>query len=314
MNIGEQLSHYRIVGKLGEGGMGVVYRAEDVRLGRPVALKVLAPQLAGDAVARRRFEAEARAASALDHPNICALYDVGETPDGRLFLALAYCEGETLRSGARRAGRSSRRERSRSPPQVADGLAEAHAKGIVHRDIKPANLMLRPDGLVKILDFGVAKLERDAGITGPTDSVGSPAYMAPEQIQSARVGPAADVWSLGVVLFEMLDRPAAVRGRGDPAPCFASILNDAPPALDALRPGVHPASRRQCVARALAKDPESRYPTARANSPRRCAAVERRQRDRTRDPALLAAGDDARPRGVQPAPESPASPCSRSPT
>ncbi|HVR28880.1 MAG TPA: protein kinase [Thermoanaerobaculia bacterium] len=259
MHIGETVSHYRIVGKLGEGGMGVVYHAEDVRLGRPVALKVLAPQLAADAVARRRFADEARAASALDHPNICAIYDVGEADGGRLFLALAFCEGETLRAALDR--------RPIEPPraltiaaQVADGLAEAHAKSILHRDIKPANLMLRPDGLVKILDFGVAKLERDAGITGPTDSIGSPAYMAPEQIRSGRVGPGVDLWSLGVVLFEMItgQRPFA----GDVHTVLDGILHREPPPLDALRPGVHPEISR-IVARSLAKDPAVRYGSAR---------------------------------------------------
>jgi serine/threonine-protein kinase len=178
MEAGDRLTHYRIVGQLGRGGMGVVYRAEDVRLGRPVALKVLAPHLAGNALARRRFEAEARAASSLDHPNICALYDVGENADGGLFLALAYCEGETLRDRLER-GPIEPAPALQIAAQIAEGLADAHDKGSVHRDVKPANVMVRRDGLVKILDFGVARLERDAGLTGPTDSVGSPAYMAP---------------------------------------------------------------------------------------------------------------------------------------
>ena len=259
VNIGEQLSHYRIVGKLGEGGMGVVYRAEDLRLGRPVALKVLAPRLAGDAVARHRFEAEARAASALDHPNICSLYDVGETHDGRLFLALAFCEGETLRAALDRG--------PVEPPkaieialQIADGLAVAHAKGIVHRDVKPANVMVRPDGLVKILDFGVAKVERDAGVTGPTDSIGSPAYMAPEQIQNARIGPAVDVWALGVVLYEMIAGCRPFEGDGIHGILYG-ILNSSPRPLERLRPGVHPRIVR-VISRALAKDPGARYASA----------------------------------------------------
>jgi serine/threonine-protein kinase len=277
VKIGEQLSHYRIVDKLGEGGMGVVYRAEDVRLGRPIAVKVLAPNLASNSVARRRFEAEARAASALDHPNICALHDVGETPDGGLFLALAYCEGETLREMLERGPLEPARALAIAA-QVADGLAEAHDKGIVHRDVKPANLMVRRDGLVKILDFGVAKLEHDAGITGTTDSVGSPAYMAPEQIRVGQVGPPADLWSLGVVLFEMLSgrRPF----EGGVHAVLANILNDAPPSLDALCPGLHPNLSR-IVARALNKDPGARYQGARELAAA-LRAVDRDDDDRTR--------------------------------
>jgi serine/threonine-protein kinase len=287
VNIGEQLSHYRIVGKLGEGGMGVVYRAEDVRLGRPIALKVLTPQLAGDAVARHRFEAEARAASALDHPNICSLYDVGQTPDGQMFLALAFCEGETLRSALDRGPVEPARAIAIAL-QIADGLAVAHAKGIVHRDVKPANVMLRPDGLVKILDFGVAKLDRDAVVTGPTDAVGSPAYMAPEQIQNARVGPAADVWALGVVLFEMIAGRRPFEGAGIHGVLY-SVLNDSPRPLDQLRPGVHPHIVR-LVSRALAKDPGARISSAGAFAAElRPIATEREDRTGVIDAAPLSA-------------------------
>jgi serine/threonine-protein kinase len=292
MQAGEKLSHYRIVDKLGQGGMGVVYRAEDVRLGRAVALKVLAPHLAGDTVARRRFAAEARAASALDHPNICALYDVGETPDGGLFLALAYCEGETLRTALERGPIEPGRAVAIAA-QVADGLAEAHGKGIVHRDVKPANLMLRPDGLVKILDFGVARLEHDAGITGTTDSVGSPAYMAPEQIRFGRVGPQADLWALGAVLYEMLTGQRAFDGAGV-HDILARVLQDPPPALDTTRPGFHPELGR-IVARALAKDTADRFASAREFAAA-LRAVERATGDETRaiessraEPALQSA-------------------------
>ena len=271
MQIGDQLSHYRIVGKLGEGGMGVVYRAEDVRLGRPVALKLLAPHLAGNALARRRFEAEARAASALDHPNICALYDVGETTDGGLFLALAFCEGETLREQLDRAPIEAARALAIAA-QIAEGLALAHDKGIVHRDVKPANVMVRPDGLIKILDFGVARLERDAALTAPTDSVGSPAYMAPEQIASARVGPGADLWALGVVLYEMIAGRRPFEGDGLHE-TLHRVLTYTPPPLHEIRPGVHPEVSR-LVAHALAKDPAARCASARelATELRRVAA------------------------------------------
>jgi serine/threonine-protein kinase len=302
MEAGDRLSHYRIVGRLGQGGMGVVYRAEDVRLGRPVALKVLAPHLAGNWVARRRFEAEAKAASALDHPNICALYDVGETPDGGLFLALAFCEGETLRELLDRAPIEPARA-FMIAAQIAEGLADAHDKGIVHRDVKPANVMVRPDGLVKILDFGVARLERDAGLTGPTDSVGSPAYMAPEQIESARVGPSADLWALGVVLYEMISgrRPFEADGLRE---TLHRVLTYSPPPLHEIRPGVHPEVSR-LVARALAKDPAARFASARELAMELRAAAAGGT-DATRTVPPLAAS--ARPTTPVPAPTSVPSP------
>jgi serine/threonine-protein kinase len=295
VQIGDRLSHYRITARLGEGGMGIVYRAEDVRLGRPVALKVLAPQLSHDAVARRRLEVEARAASALDHPNICALYDVGETSDGRFFLALAFCEGETLRQRLDR-GPLEPANAAAIGLQIAEGLTEAHAKGIVHRDIKPANVMLRPDGLVKILDFGVARLERDPGVTGPTDSVGSPAYMAPEQISSARVGAAADVWALGVVLFELIAGRRPFEADAVNGVLFA-ILHQAPPPLERMRPDVDPRLAR-IVARALAKDPTMRYSSAAAMADDlRAVAGARDDRTRTleRAPAARAGAAQVAP-------------------
>jgi serine/threonine-protein kinase len=259
MQAGEKLSHYRIIGEIGAGGMGVVYRAQDVRLGRAVALKVLSPRLAADPTARRRFEHEARAASSLDHPNICALYDVGETPEGGLFLALAFCEGETLRQELERGPLETRRALAIAL-QIADGLGEAHAKAIVHRDIKPANVMLRPDGVVKILDFGVARVELDAALTGPSDTVGSPAYMAPEQILNAGIGPAADLWALGVVLFEMLTGRRPFEG-GIHA-VLTKVLRVPAPSLLALRPDLDPALGR-LVARTLAKDPQARHRSTR---------------------------------------------------
>ncbi|MFL6234201.1 MAG: protein kinase domain-containing protein [Thermoanaerobaculia bacterium] len=222
----EPPSRYRLLDLVGTGGMGVVYRAEDTLLGRTVALKFLPPMLAPNTQAKARFLNEARAASALDHPNLCTIYEVGETAEGQLFLAMAFYEGETLKQRLER-GPLPAAEALRIASQVARGLAKAHDYGIVHRDIKPANLMLTPDGLVKILDFGLARLP-DQPLSGPL--FGTPGYMSPEQARFGEVDARSDVWSLGAVLREMLP--------------------DAPPEVEAL------------LSRMLAEEPADRYPDA----------------------------------------------------
>ena len=178
---GQTISHYRVLEKLGGGGMGVVYKALDTHLDRHVALKFLPPELTRDDDARVRFTREAQAASALDHPNICTVYDIDSSPDGQLFIAMAYYEGETLKKRIEH-GPLPIDEALDIAAQVAQGLSKAHDDGIVHRDIKPANLMLTKDGFVKIVDFGIAKL---MGVTGPTQTgttLGTVSYMSPEQI------------------------------------------------------------------------------------------------------------------------------------
>src|SRR5215470_2281227 len=176
--IGQTLSHYSVTRKLGSGGMGVVYEAEDTRLGRPVALKFLAPELVRDPEAKARFLTEARAASALDHANLCTILEAGESEDGLLFLAMPRYNGESLEHRIAR-GPLPVEEALEIVIQAARGLAKAHEHGIVHRDVKPGNLFVTRDGVVKILDFGIAKLSGKAGNTRRGAILGTPSYMAP---------------------------------------------------------------------------------------------------------------------------------------
>jgi serine/threonine protein kinase len=186
------LSHYTPLEPLGGGGMGIVYKAEDIRLKRPVALKFLPSALTRDEDARQRFVQEAQAASALDHPNIGTIYEIDSTPDGQLFIAMAYYDGETLKQRLAR-GPLGIDDAVDVVRQIARGLIKAHAAGIVHRDIKPANLIVTRDGLVKIVDFGIAKLMGQTGVTRTGTTVGTVAYMAPEQIDGAGVDQQADL-------------------------------------------------------------------------------------------------------------------------
>jgi len=208
---GRTISHFHLHEALGAGGMGVVYRASDTRLGRVVALKFLLPHHNLDAGARARFLREAHAAAMLDHPNLCTVYEFGTSEDGRLFMALALYQGETLRSRLGRDGRVPIRETIEIMRQVAAGLRAAHAAGLVHRDLKPANVMLLPDGTVRILDFGLAKA-RDQSLGTTSVRLGTVAYMSPEQIRAHNLDGRADLWALGVVLYEMLTGRKPFRG------------------------------------------------------------------------------------------------------
>ncbi len=203
--LGQTISHYKILTKLGGGGMGVVYKAQDLKLNRPIALEFLPPNLTHDEEAKQRFVHEAQAASALDHNNICTIYEIDETEDDQIFICMAYYEGETLQKKVNSAGAGlSVRSVIEIAIQIAQGLAKAHEHGIMHRDIKPANVMITKDRVVKILDFGLAKL---AGLTRLTKSgmtVGTAAYMSPEQARGEEADHHTDIWSLGVVLYGIL--------------------------------------------------------------------------------------------------------------
>jgi serine/threonine protein kinase/Tol biopolymer transport system component len=255
--LGRTVGPYRVSELLGGGGMGVVYKAEDTRLSRTVALKFLPPELTRDPEAKARFTQEARAASSLDHPNLCTILDLGETGDGQLYIAMPCYDGETLLRKIER-GPLPLEEALDVALQTARGLAKAHKSGIVHRDIKPANLIVTSDGVVKILDFGLAKLV-DATLTRAHPVAGTPAYMSPEQAREEGVDHRTDLWSLGVVLYEMLAGRRPFRGESGPAVVYA-ILNERPRPLRELRPEIPP-ELEKIVDRLLAKDLEARYPS-----------------------------------------------------
>jgi serine/threonine protein kinase/Tfp pilus assembly protein PilF len=254
---GEQVGPYRIGEEIGRGAMGIVYRARDMRLGRLVALKFLPPYLSGDPEAKRRFMAEARAASATEHPNVATLYEISETEDGRLYLVLAHYEGETLKERIAR-GPLPLEEALEVARQIAAGLNAAHAQGIVHRDIKPGNIFLTRDGWTKILDFGVAKIA-GGDLTGPGVRLGTVSYMAPEQFRGEPIDARTDIWSLGAVLYEMVTAERPFRSGRDEALIHA-ILHEHPQALEAEESGV-PEGLKPVLARALAKHRAQRYAT-----------------------------------------------------
>jgi TolB-like protein/Flp pilus assembly protein TadD len=254
--IGTTVSHYRILSQLGEGGMGVVYRAEDTKLKRTVALKFLPPELTRDPEAKGRFIQEAQAASALDHPNICTIHEIDETHDGRLFICMTCYAGETLKVKTER-GPLPVADAVGIASQIAEGLAKAHAKGIVHRDIKPANVFVTEDGHVKILDFGIAKLAGQVRLTRAGTTLGTVAYMSPEQTVGGDVDHRADIWALGVVLYEMLTGKLPFTGEHEQAVIYSIVNKDHEPLKEA-RPDV-PMELEAIVNRCLQKKPEDRY-------------------------------------------------------
>jgi serine/threonine-protein kinase len=253
--IGKTISHYRITEKLGEGGMGVVYKAEDTRLERTVALKFLSPDITRDISATERFVREAKAAAALNHPNICTIHEIDET-EGRTFIAMECLEGENLKTKIT-SGPIELADALDIAIQVAEGLAAAHKKSIVHRDIKPANMVVTPDGLVKIMDFGLARVAGGVQLTRIGTTVGTVAYMSPEQARGETVDRRTDIWSLGVVLYEMLAGKRPFTGDRDQTVIY-SILNNEHESITSYVSGA-PHEIAGILAKALAKDATARY-------------------------------------------------------
>ncbi|UCF79151.1 MAG: protein kinase, partial [Candidatus Eiseniibacteriota bacterium] len=256
--IGRTISHYKILDKLGEGGMGVVYKAEDTKLKRVVALKFLSRQALGAEDDKTRFIHEAQAAASLNHPNICTVYEIDET-EGQTFIAMEYVEGQSLRDRGG-SGPLKVEEAVRVGLQIAEALQRAHDKGVVHRDIKSGNLMITPDGQVKVMDFGLAKLAGASRLTREGTTVGTVAYMSPEQARGEETDRRTDIWSLGVVLYEMLTGLLPFQRDYEQATVY-SILNEEPQPVTGLRSGI-PMELERIVARALDKDVETRYQSA----------------------------------------------------
>jgi len=257
--IGTKIDHYEIQERIGGGGMGVVYKARDARLGRLVALKFLPAHLDRDELSRERFMREARAASALDHANICTVHDIGETKEGALYIAMGYYQGETL--GDRLAnGPLPVVEAIRVTRQLAAGLARAHHEGIVHRDIKPANIMVTDRGEVKILDFGLAALTGEGHLTRTGTTMGTVPYMSPEQVNGEKTNHLTDLWSLGVVLYEMLAGRRPFAGESEMA-VYTGILESVPELPSVGREDV-PVALDSLVIRLMAKDCSARIQSA----------------------------------------------------
>jgi len=256
---GRTISHFDLREALGAGGMGVVYRADDRRLRRAVALKFLLPHYSLDAYAKARFLREAHAAATLDHPNLCTVYEVGTSDEGWLFLAMALYEGETLRARLTRNGPTPVHEALEIARQIAEGLQAAHAAGIVHRDLKPGNVMLLPDGTVRILDFGLAKA-RDQSMSETGARFGTVSYMSPEQIRGETADGRADLWALGVVLYEMLTGRKPFTGDEEVAIAHAILHDD--PELPSTYRGDLSAALEGIVLRLLQKNPAKRHATA----------------------------------------------------
>ena len=253
--VGRTISHYKILSEVGRGGMGIVYKAEDEKLKRPVALKFLAAHLLKDEEARKRFDREAKAAAALSHPNICTVHEIDEI-DGQTFIAMEFVEGESLDKRIEQ-GPLKIPEALDIAQQIATGLEAAHKKKIVHRDIKPGNVIVDAEGHVTIVDFGLALLTEGSKLSQLDTTVGTAAYMSPQQIQGMKVDHRTDIWALGCVLYEMICGQRPFKGVYDKALLY-EIVNEGQQPLTGLRTGV-PVELEWVVGKCLAKTPDERY-------------------------------------------------------
>jgi serine/threonine protein kinase len=250
--IGSTISHYKILEKLGEGGMGVVYKAQDTKLDRFVALKFLPPHLAASDQDKARFIQEARSASALNHPNVCTIHDIQEH-EGQMFIVMEFVDGQTLQE---KKGSLTQKQAIDYGIQIAEGLAAAHEKGIVHRDIKPENIMIRKDGIVQVMDFGLAKLAGVSRLTKQGSTVGTAGYMSPEQVQGLETDHRSDIFSFGVLLYEMIGGRSPFNGAHESAIQYEIVNVDVPP-LSSIKPEID-AELDRIVLECLEKDANER--------------------------------------------------------
>ncbi|KPL01948.1 MAG: hypothetical protein AMJ90_07225, partial [candidate division Zixibacteria bacterium SM23_73_2] len=253
--MGKNISHYKILEKLGEGGMGVVYKAQDTKLDRVVAIKFLPQQLTSDTVEKERFSHEAKAASALNHPNIPTIHQIDEF-QGQMFIVMEYCEGKTLKEIIETEILSVKKVLDIGI-QICEGLNAAHQKEIIHRDIKSENIIIARDGKTKIMDFGLAKLKGATTITKTGSTLGTAGYMSPEQACGEEVDPRSDIFSFGVVLYEMITGQLPFKGEHEAAIIY-SIINETPEPLARYKADV-PEGLQRIVDKALAKNKEERY-------------------------------------------------------
>ena len=255
--IGETILHYKILEKLGEGGMGIVYKAQDTKLDRLVALKFLPTHLAASEQDKARFIQEAKSASPLNHPNVCTIHDIQEHdgPDGvkQIFIVMEFVDGQTLQE---KKASLSLKQAVDYGIQIAEGLAAAHEKGIVHRDIKPENIMIRKDGIVQIMDFGLAKLVGVSRLTKAGSTVGTAGYMSPEQVQGQETDHRSDIFSFGVLLYEMLTGKSPFTGAHESAILYEIVNVDVPPP-SSIKPEIDPELDR-IVLECMEKDPNER--------------------------------------------------------
>src|SRR3990172_6013682 len=254
--IGSTISHYKILDKLGEGGMGIVYKAQDTKLDRLVALKFLPDHVAVGSAELKRFVQEAKAAAGLNHPNICTIYGIEESA-GKNFIAMEFVDGQTLQE---KKSSLSMKQALDVGIQIAEGLAAAHEKGIVHRDIKPENIMFRKDGRVQIMDFGLAKLRGVSLLTKEGSTVGTAGYMSPEQVQGQETDHRSDIFSLGVLLYEMFTGQAPFKGMHETAIAY-EVVNVDPDPISSFKSGFDP-QLDTIVLDCLEKDLKERRPSA----------------------------------------------------